>query len=199
MNKKILNNWKRVCQTKNHVPINYVHIPKTGGTFVNYVLAQTKIKPTSMYTKGSHPSKKNKNNINFTVIRHPVDRFESYLNYKYGRGIHNLDRPKKKASLNKIVSNMTIKQLKNFKKKFRPIKHYSKNIDIFITINMFNYLLLFLKYDIDIENCKYKNVSLKVRGSLNKRNRAIIEEFYKEDMILYNNLKRKKLIYEPVN
>jgi hypothetical protein len=196
---QILTYWKKIKKKKKHVPINYTHIPKTGGTFVKYVLGSTKIKPTSMYTEGSHPKNKNIKYINFTVIRHPVDRIESYLNFKYGMNKHKLDTIKIKASLNKIVSNMNKKQLKQLKKKFKPMKYYSKNVDIFITINMLKYFLLFFGYNIDLEDIKYKNVSAKVRGSLNKKNRAIIEYLYKEDMNLYNNLKRKKLIYEPIN
>lgn len=192
----ILTHWKKIKIKKKQVPVHYVHIPKTGGTYVKNILMQTRIKPTSLYTEGSHPTFKNKKYINFTVVRHPADRFESYLNFKYGKTKHKLDNKEKKASLNKIVSNMNKKQLKQIKKKFKPMKKYSKNIDIFITINMLNYFLSFLKYKLDFEDVKYKNVSKKIRGSLNKKNRAIIENLYKEDMNLYNNLKRKKLIYE---
>tara|TARA_Y100000748_G_C15383936_1_gene444776 strand:+ start:80 stop:679 length:600 start_codon:yes stop_codon:yes gene_type:complete len=193
-----LNKWKLVMQKKKNARVQYVHIPKTGGTFVKNVLQKTNITPTSMYTIGSHPSYKNKKNINFTIIRHPVERLESFLNYKYGRTKHMLDTPKKKATLNKIVSNMNVKKMRNIKKKFRPITHYTKNIDIFITINMLADLLLFFKYDIEIENYRYKNVSTKVRGTLNKKNRAKIEELYKKDMNLYNRLIQKKQIYGTI-
>ena len=120
-----------------------------------------------------------------------MDRFESFLNYKYVKIKHRFDTPTKKISLNKIVSNMSVNQMQNIKKKFRPIKHYSKDIDIFITINMFSRLLLFFGYEIKLGDYKHKNVSKKVRGILNTKNRAIIEDLYKEDMNLYKKLKRQ--------
>ena len=193
---RYISRWIKVSNKKKNVPIYYVHIPKTGGTFVNYVLRSTNIKSTNIFSQASHPRYKNKKNINFTVIRHPIERFESYLNFKYGKTKHRLDTTTKTASLNKIVSNMNKREIKQLKKKFRPIKYYSKDIDIFITINMFSKFLLFFGYNLELQNYKHKNVSDKIRGSLNKKNRTKIEELYKEDMKLYNNLIQKKLIYE---
>ena len=37
--------WKKVQQRKSGAYIEYVHIPKTGGTFVKSVLSHTKIIP----------------------------------------------------------------------------------------------------------------------------------------------------------
>ena len=60
MVKHVFKKWEMVKQKKKNTHIQYVHIPKTGGTFVKYILNATKITPTSKYTKGSHPSNKNK-------------------------------------------------------------------------------------------------------------------------------------------
>ena len=55
--------------------------------------------------------------------------------------------------------------------------------------------LLFFGYEIDLEDYKHKNVSTKCRGILNSKYRKIIEDLYKEDMKLYNKLKRQKKIF----
>jgi hypothetical protein len=191
--------WKRIQRRKPTAYIEYVHIPKTGGTFVKSILSHTKIISISSYTKGTHARATNVKNINFTVIRHPVDRFESYMNYKYGGKVLPLDRKKTKTSLNEIFSNMSLKRLEKIKKKFFPLIYYLKNIDIIITINMLNDFLGHLGYDIDSKDYNLKNISVKKRGYLNRKNRAIIADLYKEDMNLYNNLKQRQLIYEPIN
>ena len=121
--------WKRVQQRKSGAYIEYVHIPKTGGTFVKDILRHTKIRSASNYTKGTHSIATNKKNIIFTVIRHPVDRFESFLNYRLKGKRARKDWPKKvecaykekTLSLNKIVAKMTRNEILSFSP-FTPLK-----------------------------------------------------------------------------
>ena len=195
--------WNDVKNKKNNRPIDFVHVPKTGGTFVKQVLKQTNIRSTSKYGGGhrGHTTRKNIHNINFTVIRHPVDRFESFLNYRLRE-----KRPRKDwsnnakgaykdktISLNEIVGKMTREEILSFRP-FKTIKYYTRDVDIFITIDKLQEFLQFFGYKINIDDFGKKNVSPKTRGTFNAKTKRRIARIFRDDMKIYNGLKKKYYI-----
>ena len=201
----MIKRWNEVKKKKRNRPIDFVHIPKTGGTFVKSVLKQTNISITSRYgsTIKSHTPKKNIHNINFTVIRHPVDRFESFLNFRLNEKQARSDWPKKvrnvynknnkNTTLNDIVAKMTKTDILSFSP-FRTIKYYTQDMDIFITINKVEKFLRFFGYKVNVDSFKKKNVSPKTRGTLSAKTRRRIARIYSEDMKIYKELKKKGII-----
>ena len=185
--------WTKIKNKKNN-NIHFIHIPKTGGSFVKSVIKNTSIsKSLKMHSK-----KKDNNNINFTVIRHPVDRFESYLNYrkkkllkKYFKNNHNNHN---NIQLNDIVAKMSDNDIINPGGAFRTITYYRKDVDIFITIDKLDKFFNFFDQNININDYNKVNVSKKTSGCLNKETRNRIKNILNKDMKLYNKLKRKNLI-----
>ena len=200
-----MQNWRRIKRKKRNRPIDFVHVPKTGGTFVKHVLKQTNIGETSKYGNAikTHTQRKNIHNINFTVIRHPVDRFESFLNFRLNEKRARTDWPKKlrkiynknnkNTSLDEIVAKMTKTDILKFSP-FKTITYYTKDVDIFITIDKLEKFLHFFGYKVNVDAFKKQNVSPKTRGKFSDKTRQRIAKIYHEDMLLYNKLKRKKLI-----
>ena len=193
--------WKKVQQRKSGAYIEYVHIPKTGGTFVKSVLSHTKIIPVGSNTNATHMRATKKKNINFTVIRHPVDRFESFLNFRLREERPRKDWSKnakgaykdKTISLNEIVGKMTRKEILSFRP-FKTIKYYTRDVDIFITIDKLQEFLHFFGYKINIDDFGKKNVSPKTRGTLNAKTKRRIARIFRDDMKIYNGLKKKYYI-----
>ena len=190
--------WNDVKNKKNNRPIDFVHVPKTGGTFVKSVLRHTKIIPVG---SRRHMRATKKKNINFTVIRHPVDRFESFLNHRLRQ-----KRPRKDwsnnakgaykdktISLNEIVGKMTREEILSFRP-FKTIKYYTRDVDIFITIDKLQEFLHFFGYKINIDDFGKKNVSPKTRGTLNAKTKRRIARIFRDDMKIYNGLKKKYYI-----
>ena len=67
----------------------FIHTPKCGGTFIASILSQLKIR-----NKGHNRAIKNEG-LTFTVIRNPIERFESLLNYRLNEKKPRYDFPKK--------------------------------------------------------------------------------------------------------
>lgn len=162
----------------------FVHTPKCGGTSVSEVL-----KNTDIINLGHNLTEKS-DNIVFTVIRNPIDRFESFLNYRL-QSEPREDWPKElnyvyndiNFDLNYIVNNLNDTDILNFHP-FRTLKFWSKNVDFFITLNEFEDFLSYLGYTNVV--LPKKNFSEKKRGTLNLENRERLYNIYNEDFKLYN-------------
>ena len=95
----------------------FIHTPKCAGSYVSTILSHLKIKNNAH--KQATPNDKY---IYFTVIRDPVERFESLLNYRLGEKKPRRDWPKKLSyvykdkniNLNEIVSKMTDNEILGF-------------------------------------------------------------------------------------
>ena len=156
---------------KKNLPLTYIHPPKCGGTFVGSVL----IKSINIKNKGHHQVDPKNDGITFTVIRNPIERFESLMNYRLGASHPRNDFPKslhyvykdKSISLNEIVGKMTDWDIFGFQP-YRNLCYWSKNIDIFITVDKLEEFLYFFGYKINIKEFLPKNVSNKIRGKFNK-------------------------------
>ena len=182
--------WNKIKNLKNNKHLTFIHTPKCGGTFVRNIL--TKLNISIKGHKRAHPKN---DGITFTVIRNPIERFESLINFRLGEKKPRKDWPKSlnyvwndnSVNLNKIVGKMTDKQILGFKP-YRTLCYWSKNIDIFITIDKLEEFLSFFGYKIDIINFEKRNVSNKIRGTFNKVTKNRISKLYRQDMTLFNSV-----------
>ena len=152
------------------------------------ILSHFKIK--NNFHKQASPNNKF---IYFTVIRNPVERFESLLNYRLGEKNPRNDWPKhlsymhydKNISLNKIISKMTDKEILGFSP-YKTIDYWTKNVDIIVTLDNLSKLLKYFGYDYDVNFFKPVNISNKIRGKINKQNKDRIKNLFNDDVKIYN-------------
>lgn len=174
----------------NHKKLKFIHTPKCGGSYVSSILSNLKIP-----SKGHTQATKNENATTFTVIRDPVDRFESLLNYRLNEKMIRNDWParlryvykNKNITLNNIVSKMTNSEILGFNP-FNTLSYWTKNVNIIITIDNLQKTLNYFNYNYDINQFEKKNVSVKTRGKFNMKTINRIKRLYKNDMILYNKI-----------
>ena len=163
--------WKHIKKVKNNAKLCFIHTPKCGGSYARQIFNDLKIR-----NKG-HSQAKTNDGITFTIIRTPGERFESLLNYRLGGLKPNRDWPKhlkykhdKSVTLNEIVDEMSDKEILGFRP-YRSLTHWSKNIDVFITIdNLHNFLSCF-GYSYDTNKYSKKRVSKKKEVNLMKQQR----------------------------
>ena len=183
--------WEKIKKLKKNKHLTFIHTPKCGGTFVNNIL--TKLNITSKGHKQAHPKN---DGITFTVIRNPIERFESLLNYRLDEAEPRWDFPKllhyvyndKSISLNEIVDKMTDSDIVGFTSCYKNLCYWSKNIDIFITIDKLEEFLSFFEYKIDIKEFPHKNISNKIRGKFNEATKKRISNLYSDDMVLFRRV-----------
>jgi hypothetical protein len=189
MNMYMYESWKSIVDKKTCKKLIFIHTPKCGGTYTSHIM-----KDLNIYNKGHKKAVKDEG-INFTIIRDPVERFESLLNYRLGEEKPRRDFPKElhyvyentDITLNDIVSKMSDNDILGFSP-YKSLTYWSENIDILITIEYLPHLLNFFGYNYNINDYRPKNVSKKVRGILNYENRERINKLYNEDVILFNNV-----------
>lgn len=175
-----------LLRDKTNKELIFIHTPKCGGTYVSTILSYLKIK------NNNHKQASANNGISFTCIRNPIDRFESLLNYRLNEAKPRNDWPKhlsyvyknKNVKMNEIVSKMTDKEILGFKP-YRTISYWVKNVDIIITLANLHKMLEYFGYTYNVNEFKPLNVSKKLRGKLNQKNRDRIERLFKNDMIIY--------------
>jgi hypothetical protein len=183
------NIWNSILEKKKNKPLIFIHTPKCGGIYVSQILDNLKI-----YFKGHNQAIENEG-INFTVIRDPVERFESLLNYRLCRDPRG-DWPQHllyvyddiNINLNEIVSKMTDDEILSFTP-YKSLTYWSKNVDIFITIDQLHDFLKFFGYDYNINDYKERNVSKKLRGNLSCESRERIAKLYYDDVLLFDKIK----------
>jgi hypothetical protein len=176
----------------------FIHTPKCAGSYVNSILSYLKIR-----SKG-HNQVLGKEGITFTVIRDPVSRFESLLNYRLGEETYRSDFPEhlryvyndKSITLNEIVSTMTDAEILGFSP-FKTLCYWTKNVDIIITVDNLSTLLEYFGYTYDKNNFNPTNVSKKVRGTFDQKTKDRIAQLFKDDVILYNMVMNSSLSSAP--
>lgn len=196
---KILEKIKK--QIENGKKLNYIHIPKTAGTFVRWIITENF--PEIGYIQHKQ-APINDNNVYFTTIREPTERLESLFNMVFWyndkvdptklkihipKHLHYVFE-KKNVSLNNLISLMTDAELTTSLGNFQTLKHYSKNVDLLITIDEFLPTLQFLGFDLKKQYPK-NNVSEKNRGTFSKQTKERIEKLYKDDVKLWKLWTRK--------
>lgn len=166
----------------------FIHIPKCGGSYVSNILSNLKIK--NNHHEQAIPKNKY---IYFTVIRNPVERFESLLNYRLDEKNPRNDWPKhlayvykdKNVKLDEIISKMTDKEILGFSP-YKTLSYWTKNVDIIITLDNLPKMLEYFGYTYDINLFKPTNVSNKIRGKINQQNKDRIKHLFNDDMLLYD-------------
>jgi len=167
----------------------FIHTPKCAGKYTSQILELLKIK------NKKHKQAIKNEGITFTVIRNPVERFESLLNYRLDEAFPRKDWPRhlhyvfdnKNISLNEIVSKMTDTEILGFEP-YRTLIYWIENVDIIITIDELPKLLKMFGYTYDINSFKKVNVSNKIRGKLDETTKNRISKLYYADMNLYNKV-----------
>jgi hypothetical protein len=180
--KKIIN--ELIKNKKND--LTFIHTPKCAGTYVSRIVKNLDI-------KNNHHSKGIINDgVNFTIIRNPVDRFESLLNYRLNENTPRPDWPKhlnyvyddQNIDLDMIIENMSDEEITNFKP-YNSLTFWSENIDIFLLIDELHEFLKIYGYDYNIDKYSKINVSKKNRGRINEKNKERITKLYVNDMKLF--------------
>jgi len=176
-------------KTKENKKLIFIHTPKCAGTYVSSILSHLKIE-----NKGHNKAVKGEG-ITFTVIRDPIERFESLLNYRLSEGTPRSDWPSRlgyvyhsrTTRLNEIISKMSDKEILNFSP-FKTLKYWTRNVDIIITIENLDKLLGYFGYVYDKAQFDKKNVSNKVNGKLNEESINRLKNLYKDDIEIYNKV-----------
>jgi hypothetical protein len=180
---------EHLLNRKTNKNLIFIHTPKCGGTYVSSILKHLNIQNKRHFQATPNEG------TTFTVIRDPVARFESLLNYRLDQRMPNVDWPphlryvynNKKITLNQIVSKMTDKQILGFSP-FKTLKYWTKNVDIIITMENLPKMMQYFGYTYDINSFQPKNVSSKTRGKLNERNINRLKRLYRVDILLYNKV-----------
>ena len=165
-------------------PLIFVHTPKCGGTYVGKIL-----KDLGIRNMHHHLAKKEKG-IHFIVIREPVNRFESLLNYRLDPKSpmdwpRHLKKINTNTSLNEIVTQMSDSEILSFAP-YKTLTYWSQDVDILITMNELKEFLQMFGYTYNEANYSPRNVSSKTRGTLNDATKERLYNLYQEDINLYN-------------
>lgn len=186
---KILDFLKKKLEKK--YELTFIHIPKCGGSYAGKYL-----KDLNIYNKG-HIQATSFDQLTFTIIRDPVKRFESLLNYRLNMEHPRPDWPHhlnkyhydKHCTLNEIIEKMSDKNILSFKP-FRTLKYWTKNVKLLLTIDEFIEALKYLGYTIKNEYNE-TNVSQKNRGGLSEKNIERLKQIFKDDYKIYNEWSKK--------
>lgn len=185
-----IHNLEKILINKSNKNIIFIHTPKCGGTYVSSILSHLKIQ-----NKGHNQAIENEEGITFTVIRNPIERFESLLNYRLSEQNHRNDWPKhliyvykdENITLNEIVSKMTNEQILGFSP-YKTLNYWTTNVDIIITLDELPKMLEYFGYTYDTKLFTPQNISNKIRGKLNEETINRIKLLYQDDIILYNKV-----------
>lgn len=187
-------NINDLLKKKEEKSLIFIHTPKCGGKYVSSILSHLNIR------YNGHKQAEENEELTFTVIRDPIERFESLLNYRLSDVNPRNDWPRhlnyvyneKNISLNEIVSKMKDEEILGFNP-YRTLKYWTTNVDIIITLENLEKLLNILGYTYDKNVFTPVNVSKKTRGKLNEESKNRIRELFNEDMIIYDKVKNSEL------
>jgi hypothetical protein len=198
-NKTIISEWKfnlimlikkRINRRKKN--LIFIHVPKCAGSYASQYIDYLKI-----INKG-HIQANIFDKFSFAIIRNPIDRYESLLNYRLSQENPRKDWPKrldylhfdKTKTLNDVLSCMSDKEIMSFTP-YKTLKFWIKNVHLLITIDEFIPTLKLFGYNLD-KDFSPANVSEKNRVKLNDENRSRLEKLYNEDMKIYEHWTRKE-------
>ena len=168
----------------------FIHTPKCAGSYVSNILSHLKIK-----NNGHKQATPDNKYIYFTVIRNPIERFESLLNYRLDEKNPREDWPKhlsyvyydKNINLDEIISKMTDIEILGFSP-YKTIDYWIKNVNIIVTLDNLPKMLKYFGYEYDINSFTSVNVSKKIRGKINQKNKDRIQKLFNDDIKIYNKV-----------
>ncbi len=171
--------------------LSFIHTPKCAGTYAAKYLELNKI------NNKQHNRANKRDGYTFTIIRDPIDRYESLLNYRLSRKKLGKDWPRRlkhalhneSIMLDQIVENMTKREIKNFTP-YNTLRYWVKGVHLVLTIEEFLPFMKMMGYNIN-KVFERENVSKKTRGKLNEKNRERIKSIYIRDYEVYNYWTRK--------
>ena len=191
--------WRKVKEAKKGQPLTFIHIPKCAGSFVHArlhgVVPQWQPLRSHVHglrgigSKGHHQAQKGEG-ITFAVLRDPVARFESLLNYRLERPPRG-DWPQrlryvwddKSVDLNELVGQMRDHEILGFRP-YRTQRYWSSNVDILITIDRLDAFLSAFGYRVGPAPAR-KNESEKTRGRFDNATKRRIARLYSDDIDLF--------------
>lgn len=169
----------------------FVHTPKCGGTYVISILNDLNIKNIG------HNRAEKDGNLYFTVIREPVERFESLLNFRLQKEkpypdwptslLYVFENKNETYNLNYLFEQMTDKEIVSFTP-FCNLVYWSTNVQICITLQELKDFLQLLNMNYDEEKYIPLNVSNKVSGKLTEINKLRIKIFSKKTVFFMINV-----------
>lgn len=188
--------WKKIKEKKG-LKLVFIHTPKCGGSYVNSILRYVRIKRNGHFQATKELQEKY---ITFTVIRDPVERFESFLNYRLGETTPRSDWPEyldyvfmnKSITLNEIIKLIQKKDVEKLYP-FKTLEYWTEHIDIIIRMKELRPFLTYFGYRYNNRRFKRCNVSKKNRGGLNKESKEKLKKIFKRDIELYDNVVKKLL------
>lgn len=178
--------WRKIKEMKPNQRLCFIHTPKCGGTYAGQILRDLRIK------NKLHIRAKKNSGITFTIIRDPVARFESLINYRLGESNPRNDWPRrlwyvyknKNININKIVSQLSNREITGFVP-YNTLTYWGTNIDIFITIDKLHDFLSYFGYNYSENRYKRKNISTKNRGKFSESTKKRIAKLYSDDVFLF--------------
>lgn len=182
-----------VKQKKQTNTLVFFHIPKCAGSYVNKIVRDLGVK-TMQHNRPTG----NEDEITFAVLRHPVERYESWLNYildedkprkEWPKNLNYIYENKSNLSLNEVLKLMTDKDIMGFKNAYGNLTQWS-TIDIFIKLDQLHWFLSYFGYDYNISDYEKINVSKKLRGTLDESSKTRLTRLFKDDIDMY----KKKLL-----
>ena len=180
--------WKKIKESNPNKKLHFIHTPKCGGTYVRQICKKLNIIHKN---KGHQHLTQKSPHITFTVIRDPVKRFESLLNYRLSIKIRDnwpnhlrdvYDYPK--IGLNTIVRHMSDKDITGFHP-YHTLCYWGNHVNIFITIDKLHEFLTFFGYDYNPQEFVTKKVSQKTRGTFNNQTIARVSRIFQKDIAFY--------------
>jgi len=197
--------------------INFIHIPKNGGTCIKEITNNSR---TIVYN-GHETDVYNKNLSNqLVVIRNPIDRFMSSVYYAIQKWSHepqikyliskNIDTPEKWLQIwsdpehpyhDNLMSEIINKshfigtKLNKYKWTYSPQNLWVNNPKFVIIMDNFDVELQYFinKYNIKLSKINKKNSTHHKDDKLSIESIDFLKNFYKEDFIFYEKLKHMSI------
>ena len=184
---------------------DFSHIPKCAGQYFNeFFKSDSQINSLGHIRDGiqSNNSLKRLNPlIKFTIIREPISRFESYLNYSLEYGYFQkyfpydllMEKDDIHFDLNYMVKQMSDDFIVNGEGLFRNYTFWTKGMDYVFTIHQFEKIYELLNENFNNKlndpNAKmYKNKSSKNWGAFHLGTKTRLKVLFKKDIEIFNKI-----------
>lgn len=194
--------WSEVINKKGRKKLCFIHVPKTGGSYVQILCHDLKIEYIGLH---SLPSNHIKNNyITFSILRDPIERVKSMIRFLislHRNGHRDVFRtwPKRLSNeldscndINKLIYKLTDDELKKICILLGiTYKQYYDNSDIIITIDQLPSLLNYFDYEYNVYDYPKRYESTVNLGELNDISKKRLINLFIDDVITYHNILNK--------